>query len=180
MGKIFDYKGLILFILWFKSWPVYLFQLSKDDFTLFGGVFGNKQDSAFKNLEVGFKALFDYELINSLPKIKVSQDDNCFHSLSFRLRCSPLPPHRQWQFLPWSGLVPLPSPLCCRRSSVFPLCLLMQRHCHTWAFPRLPTICCSSVCLIVAGEFFFYFKVFSPVFWIRSFNIFNFFLCLFL
>lgn len=27
-------------------------QLSKEDFTVFGGVFGNKQDSAFQNLEV--------------------------------------------------------------------------------------------------------------------------------
>lgn len=28
-------------------------QLSKDDFTVFGGVYGNKEDSAFQNLEVG-------------------------------------------------------------------------------------------------------------------------------
>lgn len=28
------------------------FQLSVDDFTMYGGVFGNKQDSAFSNLEV--------------------------------------------------------------------------------------------------------------------------------
>lgn len=32
-------------------------QLSKDDFTVFGGVFGNKQDGAFGNLEVGFYSL---------------------------------------------------------------------------------------------------------------------------
>lgn len=29
-------------------------QLSKDDFTVFGGVYGNKEDSAFQNLEVGY------------------------------------------------------------------------------------------------------------------------------
>ncbi|XP_060930679.1 V-type proton ATPase subunit S1-like [Limanda limanda] len=31
-------------------------KLSKDDFTLFGGVFGNKQDSAFHNLEAALQA----------------------------------------------------------------------------------------------------------------------------
>lgn len=29
-------------------------QLSKDDFTVFGGVYGNKEDSAFPNLEVAY------------------------------------------------------------------------------------------------------------------------------
>ncbi|XP_034550889.1 V-type proton ATPase subunit S1b [Notolabrus celidotus] len=31
-------------------------KLSKDDFTVFGGVFGNKQDSAFKNLEAALQS----------------------------------------------------------------------------------------------------------------------------
>ena len=30
-------------------------QLSLDDFTMYGGVFGNKQDSAYPNLEVSLK-----------------------------------------------------------------------------------------------------------------------------
>lgn len=33
-------------------------QLSKEDFTVFGGVFGNKQDSAFQNLEVYLSKIY--------------------------------------------------------------------------------------------------------------------------
>lgn len=37
----------------FQCFIVFSVQLSLDDFTVFGGAFGNKQDNAFKNIEVG-------------------------------------------------------------------------------------------------------------------------------
>lgn len=57
-------------------------QLSKDDFTVFGGVFGNKQDSAFPNLEVCFNNIY------ISPKWRwfclANNTDNFFHPHLFK------------------------------------------------------------------------------------------------
>lgn len=56
MNSLLLYQPLALG--WLRQCPSYglnplcFIQLSVDDFTMYGGVFGNKQDSVFQNLEV--------------------------------------------------------------------------------------------------------------------------------
>lgn len=66
----------ISFCLKTKTIP-FCFQLSKDDFTVFGGVYGNKEDSAFQNLEVG------YLCIAHLVSFRKNRDRFIIHSFHF-------------------------------------------------------------------------------------------------
>ncbi|XP_018543574.1 V-type proton ATPase subunit S1 [Lates calcarifer] len=62
-------------------------KLSKDDFTVFGGVFGNKQDSAFKNLEA---ALQSSSSSVTLPALEWSGSSAILTLLQEKLGVSPL------------------------------------------------------------------------------------------
>ncbi|XP_008286051.1 V-type proton ATPase subunit S1b [Stegastes partitus] len=62
-------------------------KLSKDDFTVFGGVFGNKQDNAFKNLEA---ALHSSSSSVTLPALEWSDSSAIPTLLQEKLGVSPL------------------------------------------------------------------------------------------
>ncbi|KAK5864029.1 hypothetical protein PBY51_001006 [Eleginops maclovinus] len=62
-------------------------KLSKEDFTLFGGVFGNKQDSAFQNLEA---ALQSSPSSVSLPALEWSDSSVILALLQEKLNVSPV------------------------------------------------------------------------------------------
>lgn len=96
-------------------------QMSLEDFTMYGGAFGNKQDSVFPNLEVRWRHWLNHKLFIMLIKFKVPVcskrhratdsdwmkfvTDGCFvshrglwcprHPLSCCLPCPGLPP------MPW-------------------------------------------------------------------------------
>uniref|UniRef100_A0A7N9AL49 ATPase H+ transporting accessory protein 1b n=1 Tax=Mastacembelus armatus TaxID=205130 RepID=A0A7N9AL49_9TELE len=63
-------------------------KLSKDDFTVFGGVFGNKQDSAFQNLEA---VLQSSSSSVTLPALEWSGSSAVLPLLKDKLGVSPLP-----------------------------------------------------------------------------------------
>ncbi|KAF3860890.1 hypothetical protein F7725_001145 [Dissostichus mawsoni] len=62
-------------------------KLSKEDFTLFGGVFGNKQDSAFQNLEAALQASPSSV---SLPALEWSDSSVMLALLQEKLDVSPV------------------------------------------------------------------------------------------
>ncbi|XP_054465230.1 V-type proton ATPase subunit S1b [Anoplopoma fimbria] len=62
-------------------------KLSKDDFTVFGGVFGNKQDSAFQNLEA---ALQSSSSSVTFPALEWSDSSAILSLLQEKLGASPL------------------------------------------------------------------------------------------
>ncbi|XP_022045516.1 V-type proton ATPase subunit S1b [Acanthochromis polyacanthus] len=62
-------------------------KLSKDDFTVFGGVFGNKQDSAFKNLEA---ALHSSSSSVTVPALEWTDSSVILTLLQEKLGVSPL------------------------------------------------------------------------------------------
>ncbi|KAM9341819.1 V-type proton ATPase subunit S1-like [Pholidichthys leucotaenia] len=62
-------------------------KLSKDDFTVFGGVFGNKQDSAFKNLEA---ALQSSSSSVTVPALEWSGSSSILTLLQEKLGVSPV------------------------------------------------------------------------------------------
>lgn len=62
-------------------------KLSKDDFTVYGGAFGNKQDSAFQNLEA---ALQSSSLSVTLPALEWSSSTAILSLLQEKLGVSPL------------------------------------------------------------------------------------------
>ncbi|XP_059190043.1 V-type proton ATPase subunit S1-like [Centropristis striata] len=62
-------------------------KLSKDDFTVFGGVFGNKQDSAFQNLEA---ALQSSSSSVTLPALEWSDSSAVLTLLQEKLGVSPV------------------------------------------------------------------------------------------
>ncbi|XP_078111957.1 V-type proton ATPase subunit S1b [Sander vitreus] len=62
-------------------------KLSKDDFTVFGGVFGNKQDSAFQNLEAAMQSSSSSV---TLPALEWSDSSAVLALLQEKLAVSPL------------------------------------------------------------------------------------------
>ncbi|XP_042347284.1 V-type proton ATPase subunit S1b [Plectropomus leopardus] len=61
-------------------------KLSKDDFTVFGGVFGNKEDSAFQNLEAALQSFSSV----TLPALEWSGSSAVLALLQDKLGVSPL------------------------------------------------------------------------------------------
>ncbi|XP_026223143.1 V-type proton ATPase subunit S1-like [Anabas testudineus] len=62
-------------------------KLSKEDFTVFGGVFGNKQDSAFQNLEAALQSSYSSA---TLPALEWSGSSSILTLLQDKLGVSPL------------------------------------------------------------------------------------------